>query len=221
MQGTLDTTSSMRSTRRYGACRPTASTSISSTHGIRALRSTRRSARSTISCAAGKILYAGCSNFLAYQLARSLGRSETLGLARFDSAATRHNLLFRQIEREPAVVLEEGVGVIPYNPLAGGFLTGKHKPGAPTESTRFTLGTAADMYQERYWNERAFATVEAIRPLAARRGHDHGAVGGGMGARAPRSDGAHHRRQPPRAAGRCRRRPVDTGRRPRRDLDRG
>ena len=117
---------------------------------------------------AGKILYAGCSNFLAYQVARSLGRSEALGLARFDSVQPRYNLLFRQIERELLPLCsEEGIGVIPYNPMAGGFLTGKHRPGTPTESTRFTLGTAADMYQERYWNERAFATVEAIRPLAA------------------------------------------------------
>ena len=120
---------------------------------------------------AGKILYAGCSNFLAYQVARSLGRSETLGLARFDSVQPRYNLLFRQIERELLpLCTEDGIGVIPYNPMAGGFLSGKHRPGAPTESTRFTLGTAADMYKERYWNERAFATVEAIRPLAAEAG---------------------------------------------------
>jgi len=66
---------------------------------------------------------------------------------------------------------EEGIGVIPYNPLAGGFLSGKHRRDAgPTAGTRFTLGTAAGRYQERYWHEREFATVEALRPLAAAAG---------------------------------------------------
>ena len=53
----------------------------------RACRSTRRSARSTTSCASGKVRYVGCSNFLAYQLARALGRSEARGFVRFDSRA--------------------------------------------------------------------------------------------------------------------------------------
>ena len=79
----------------------------------------------------------------------------------------RYNLLYRNCERELfPLCLEDGVGVIPYNPLAGGFLTGKHRPGAPTEGTRFTLGTAAQNYQNRYWNERDFAMVEMLRSLA-------------------------------------------------------
>jgi aryl-alcohol dehydrogenase (NADP+) len=92
-----------------------------------------------------------------------------LGLARFDSVQPRYNLLFRQIERELLPLCqEEGVGVIPYNPLAGGLLSGKHRQEAgPTAGTRFTLGSAARRYQERYWREREFATVEALRPLAA------------------------------------------------------
>ena len=86
---------------------------------------------------AGKVRYIGCSNFLAYQLARSIGRSEVLGTARFDSVQPRYNLLFRQTERELLPLCdEEGIGVIPYNPIAGGLLTGKHQPGAPTEGTR-------------------------------------------------------------------------------------
>jgi aryl-alcohol dehydrogenase-like predicted oxidoreductase len=121
---------------------------------------------------AGKARYVGCSNFFAYQVARALGRSELLGLARFDSVQPRYNLLFRQIERELLPLCrEEGVGVIPYNPLAGGFLSGKHRREAgPTAGTRFTLGSAARRYQERYWHEREFATVEAMRPLAAEAG---------------------------------------------------
>lgn len=116
----------------------------------------------------GKVRYIGCSNYLASQLARAIGRSETLGIARFDSVQPRYNLLYRNCERELfPLCLDDGVAVIPYNPLAGGFLTGKHRPGAPTEGTRFTLGTAAQNYQQRYWNERDFATVDALRAVAA------------------------------------------------------
>jgi aryl-alcohol dehydrogenase (NADP+) len=121
---------------------------------------------------AGKARYVGCSNYFAYQVARALGRSEVLGLARFDSVQPRYNLLFRQTERELLPLCqEEGIGVIPYNPLAGGFLSGKHRREAgPTAGTRFTLGRAAARYQERYWREREFETVEALRPLAAEAG---------------------------------------------------
>jgi aryl-alcohol dehydrogenase-like predicted oxidoreductase len=56
--------------------------------------------------------------------------------------------------------------VIPYNPLAGGFLSGKHRRGSPTEGTRFTLGHTAGRYQERYWHDRMFDSVEALRPIA-------------------------------------------------------
>ena len=120
----------------------------------------------------GKVRYIGCSNFLTYQLVRAIGRSETLRLARFDSVQPRYNLLFRQIERDMLPFCEEdGVGVIPYNPIAGGLLSGKHSWTAPPpEGSRFTLGWAGQMYQERYWNERAFETVEALRKLADQAG---------------------------------------------------
>jgi aryl-alcohol dehydrogenase (NADP+) len=115
----------------------------------------------------GKVRYVGCSNFLAYQLARAIGRSEALGLVRYDCVQPRYNLLYRNAERELfPLCRDDGIGVIPYNPLAGGFLTGKHRPGTPTEGTRFTLGTAARRYQDRYWHEDQFAVVDAIRPLA-------------------------------------------------------
>ena len=120
----------------------------------------------------GKVRYTGCSNFLTYQLVRAVGRSETLGLARFDSVQPRYNLLFRQIEREMLpFCAEDGVGVIAYNPIAGGLLSGKHSRSAPPpEGSRFTLGWAGAMYQERYWNEGAFDTVEALRKLADQAG---------------------------------------------------
>jgi len=120
----------------------------------------------------GKVRYVGCSNFLTYQLVRAIGRSETLRLARFDSVQPRYNLLFRQIEREMLPFCEEdGVGVISYNPIAGGLLSGKHNASAPPpEGSRFTLGWAGEAYQDRYWHEREFETVEALRKLADQAG---------------------------------------------------
>ena len=121
---------------------------------------------------AGKVRYIGCSNFMTYQLVRAIGRSETLRLARFDSVQPRYNLLFRQIEREMLPFChEEGVGVIPYNPIAGGLLSGKHSRTAPPpEGTRFTLGSAAQSYQDRYWHDCEFDTVDALRKLAGQAG---------------------------------------------------
>jgi aryl-alcohol dehydrogenase-like predicted oxidoreductase len=120
----------------------------------------------------GKVRYTGCSNFLTYRLVRAIGRSETLGLARLDSVQPRYNLLFRQIEREMLpFCLEDGVGVIPYNPIAGGLLSGKHARSAPpADGTRFTLGTAGGMYQSRYWHEREFDTVDELLQLADKAG---------------------------------------------------
>jgi aryl-alcohol dehydrogenase (NADP+) len=120
----------------------------------------------------GKARYIGCSNYHAFRVARALGRSEALGLARFISVQPRYNLLFRQIERELLPLCqEEGLAVMPYNPLAGGLLTGKHKRSAPPpQGSRFTLGTAGSMYSERYWKDREFDAVEAVVKLAAENG---------------------------------------------------
>ncbi len=117
---------------------------------------------------AGKARYVGCSNYFAYQVARSLGRSELLGLARLDCVQPRYNLLFRQVERELfPLCAEEGLGVIPYNPIAGGLLSGKHRrETGPLPGTRFTHPAAGPTYQERYWHERELATVDALRTLA-------------------------------------------------------
>ena len=116
----------------------------------------------------GRARYVGCSNFLAYQLARAVGRSEAMQVVRFDSVQPRYNLLYREIEREMLPLCsEEGIGVIPYNPIAGGLLSGKHsKEGGPEEGSRFTLGSAGPRYQDRYWHDREFETVEALRPYA-------------------------------------------------------
>ncbi|MCD9033302.1 aldo/keto reductase [Luteimonas sp. Y-2-2-4F] len=119
----------------------------------------------------GKARYVGVSNFLAYRLARALGRADVLRTARPVSVQPRYNLLFRQIERELLpLAAEEGLGVLAYNPLAGGLLTGKHRPGAPPAGTRFTLGTVGGRYQDRYWHPREFEAVEALEGLAAAHG---------------------------------------------------
>jgi aryl-alcohol dehydrogenase (NADP+) len=116
----------------------------------------------------GKARYVGVSNWLAHKVARALGRSELKGLARIDSVQPRYNLLFRTFERDLLPLCEEeGVAVIPYNPLAGGLLTGKHdRAAAPPEGSRFQLGTAGARYQERYWHEREFDTVDALKGLS-------------------------------------------------------
>jgi aryl-alcohol dehydrogenase (NADP+) len=109
---------------------------------------------------------------LTSQLVRAIGRSETLGVARFDSVQPRYNLLFRQIEREMLpFCAEEGVGVIPYNPIAGGLLSGKHsRNDPPGQGTRFTLGNAGRLYQGRYWHDREFDTVDELSRLGEEAG---------------------------------------------------
>jgi len=116
----------------------------------------------------GKVRYIGCSNFLAYRLARALGRSEVMNLTRFVSVQPRYNLLFREFERELfPLCIDEGVAVIPYNPIAGGMLSGKHdRSKAPDEGTRFALGNAAKTYQDRYWHDNVFDTVDQLANIA-------------------------------------------------------
>ena len=120
----------------------------------------------------GRARYVGVSNFLSYRLARALGRADFLRLTRFVCVQPRYSLLFREIERELLpLAQEEGLGVIPYNPLAGGLLTGKYAAGStPQAQTRFTMGTATQMYQDRYWNERCFASVGQLQALAQQAG---------------------------------------------------
>ena len=117
----------------------------------------------------GKARYVGVSNWPAYKVARAIGRSEVRNLVQIKSVQPRYNLLFRSFERDLLpLCAEEGVAVIPYNPLAGGLLTGKHDNKAPPpEGSRFQLGTAGARYQERYWQNEQFETIEALRKVAA------------------------------------------------------
>lgn len=121
---------------------------------------------------AGKVRYAGCSNYDAWRMTRALWISEQRGWAPFVSNQPEYNILSREIEREliPAC-LELGVGVIPYSPLAGGVLTGKYVAGQPApEGTR---GYNNPRFQSRLAPE----TLDAVARLdtwARARGHTVG-----------------------------------------------
>jgi aryl-alcohol dehydrogenase-like predicted oxidoreductase len=120
----------------------------------------------------GKARYIGVSNWPAYRVARALGRGEVKNLARIDSVQPRYNLLFRAFERDLLPLCEEeGIAVIPYNPIAGGLLSGKHDGAAPPpDGTRFSLRNAGARYQARYWHEQEFATIESLRSVAQEAG---------------------------------------------------
>ncbi len=80
----------------------------------------------------GKVRYIGCSNYAAWQLCKALWASDRYGLVRFDSAQPEYSPADRRIEAELVpLCLDQGVGILPYFPLAGGILTGKYRPDAP------------------------------------------------------------------------------------------
>jgi 1-deoxyxylulose-5-phosphate synthase len=121
----------------------------------------------------GKVRYIGVSNFFAYRLARTIGRQDTLRLARFVSAQPRYNLLFREIERDLLpLAQEEGLAVIPFNPLAGGLLTGRYTKTDAPDKGRFSseMGQFGEMYKARYWREREFDTVEQLQVVSKETG---------------------------------------------------
>src|SRR5262249_45269887 len=113
----------------------------------------------------GKVRYIGCSNYPAWQVALGLGISARLNVARFDCVQPRYNLLYRESESELLPLCrDQGLGVIAYNPLAGGFLSGKYQAGQPPPSgTRFTLGKSGDLYRERYWQQAQFEAVQQLQ----------------------------------------------------------
>jgi aryl-alcohol dehydrogenase-like predicted oxidoreductase len=121
----------------------------------------------------GKARYVGVSNFLAYRLARAIGRQDTLRLVRFVSVQPRYSLLFREIERELLpLAQEENLAVIPFNPLAGGLLTGKYQLDNQPEKGRFSaeVGQFGATYKARYWHQREFASVGKLREIAGEEG---------------------------------------------------
>ena len=114
---------------------------------------------------AGKVRYVGCSNYPAWRLGQAISTAAQLGVSGYASVQPRYNLLYREIETELLpLVRSEGLGVLVYNPLAGGFLSGKYQTGQdPQTGTRFTLGTAADRYQQRYWHDSQFQAVDRLK----------------------------------------------------------
>ncbi|HAE59812.1 MAG TPA: aldo/keto reductase [Anaerolineae bacterium] len=122
----------------------------------------------------GKVRYVGASNYNAWQLMQALWTSDKHGLARYDSLQPHYNLLGRaEFERELRAVCETyGIGVIPYSPLAGGFLTGKYRKDAelPADSAR-TSGV-----QREYFNERGWNVLAAAEKLAAEKSTNVSAI---------------------------------------------
>ena len=118
---------------------------------------------------AGKVRYIGCSNVAAWQLAKTLRISERRNLSRFASLQPVYNALYRAIENELLPLCEdEGIGVICYNPLAGGTLTGKYARGQqPPKGSR--LGDYK-LYANRYYYDQTFDVVERFVQHAASRG---------------------------------------------------
>ncbi len=117
---------------------------------------------------AGKVRYIGASNIAAWHLMKALWASDKNRVARFDSIQPHYNLVNRR-EVEPdmaAVCLDQGVGMIPYSPLAGGFLTGKYtRDYTPPESR----GGSGDR-MARYRTEQNFALLDALREMGDAQG---------------------------------------------------
>ena len=118
---------------------------------------------------AGKILYTGCSNYAAYRLMRSLWLAKTNSWAPFVTLQAQYSLLVRDIEREHVPLCrDEGLGILPWSPLAGGFLTGKFEKGKPPpQGTR--LGDKAERFA-RYDLERNWKIIDAVRAVATELG---------------------------------------------------
>ena len=120
----------------------------------------------------GKVRYVGVSNYPAWRMALMLGIADRNAWVRLASDQPRYNILFREIEHEIVPFCRhEGLGILAYNPLAGGFLTGRYRKGQePEEGTRFTLERVGKFYQERYWREAQFDAVEDLRRFFGERG---------------------------------------------------
>ena len=123
---------------------------------------------------AGTVRYVGCATYPTWRRGQAIAAAERLGVAGYASVQPRYNMLYREIETELLPLCRaEGLGVLVYNPLAGGFLSGKYKKGeAPVEGTRFTLGTAGRHYQARYWDRSYFEVVEELAKSIEQRGLD-------------------------------------------------
>ena len=118
---------------------------------------------------AGKARYIGASSMFAWQFMKMLATSHAHGWTRFVSMQNHYNLVYREEEREMMPLCrEEGIGVIPWSPLARGFLSGNRRRG---ERTADTIRSQTDQYAtELYYSDVDYAIAERVVALAADRG---------------------------------------------------
>jgi aryl-alcohol dehydrogenase-like predicted oxidoreductase len=124
---------------------------------------------------AGKVLYIGASNYAAYRLTESVLTSERLGLERFVAFQAQYSLVVRDIEREHVPACKAyGLGIIPWSPLAGGFLSGKYsKDQAPPSGSRL------EKWKQRYEGfdkPRNWTILDAVRAVATEKNATPAAV---------------------------------------------
>ncbi|MCZ2146464.1 MAG: aldo/keto reductase [Bryobacterales bacterium] len=117
---------------------------------------------------AGKALHIGASSMYAWQFAKMLHTSEKLGLARFVSMQNHYNLVYREEEREMNPLCRaEGIGIIPWSPLARGFLTGNRTAKDFGETSR---AKTDDFAHRLYYQPSDFTVVECVGEIAGKRG---------------------------------------------------
>ncbi len=120
----------------------------------------------------GKVHYIGVSNFEAWETGLGLAIAAERRLARLTVLQPRYNLLNRSYERDLLPLARAaGLGVVPYNPLGAGVLTGKYRRDQPPpEGSRFALGDYGRMYQGRYWKDVMFDLVDTLVDAARQEG---------------------------------------------------
>ena len=112
----------------------------------------------------GQVRYIGASSMWAWQFAKALWTSDRLGLERFVSMQNHYNLCYREEEREMIPLCrEEGVGLLPWSPLAKGFLSGKYKRSEKAASKRFK---SDELLSERFFRPEDFDVVERLSEVA-------------------------------------------------------
>jgi 1-deoxyxylulose-5-phosphate synthase len=116
----------------------------------------------------GKALYIGASSMYAWEFAKFLCTAEAHGYARFVTMQNHYNLVYREEEREMIPLChEEKIGIIPWSPLARGFLAGNRNPEEKGDTTR----AKSDSFAHRlYYQDSDFAIVDRVTALAKKRG---------------------------------------------------
>lgn len=119
----------------------------------------------------GKVRYIGCSNFLAWQIMKSLSISERQGYAKFITVQPQYSLINREMDREVmSLCQEEGIGVLPWAPLGGGFLTGKYEGLEKPTSGRLADAAPGEYSWDNKGLERNFIILNSIKEIAAQIG---------------------------------------------------